>query len=43
LILRDEPARYLVVEPDNETGEFAPIVKDRRPVYLWLCREERET
>jgi hypothetical protein len=39
---RDRPARYLVVEADPETGEFAPVVKNRRPVLLWLCREERE-
>jgi hypothetical protein len=39
---RDRPTRYLVVEPDPETGEFAPAVKRRRPVFLWLCREERE-
>ncbi len=40
---RDSPTRYLVVEIDDETGEVRPAVKDRKPVYLWLCREERET
>jgi hypothetical protein len=39
---RDRPVRYLVVEPDPETGEFAPAAKNRRPVFQWLCREERE-
>jgi hypothetical protein len=39
---RDRPTRYLVVEPDAETGEFAPAVKGQKPVFLWLCREERE-
>jgi hypothetical protein len=39
---RDNPIRNLVVEVDDETGEFKPAVKHRQPVYLWLCREERE-
>jgi hypothetical protein len=39
---RDNPTRYLVVEPDFNTGEMQPVLKGRRPVYLWLCREERE-
>ena len=39
---RDNPTRYLVVEPDPETGMMKPATKDRKPVYLWLCREERE-
>jgi hypothetical protein len=39
---RDTPTRYLVVEVDDETGEINPAVKHRRPVYIWLCREERE-
>jgi hypothetical protein len=39
---RDNPTRYLVVEVDDETGEFKPAVKHRQPVYLWLCREESE-
>jgi hypothetical protein len=39
---RDRPTRHLVVEPDRDTGEFTPVVKQGRPVYLWLCREERE-
>ena len=32
---RDRPARQLMVEPDRETGAM-------RPVYVYLCREERE-
>jgi hypothetical protein len=39
---RDKPARYLVVEPDPDTGELRPAVKRGLPVYLYLCREERE-
>ncbi len=39
---RDKPTRYLVVEPDAETGELTPVVKRGRPVYLRLCREERK-
>lgn len=39
---RDKPTRFLVVEPDPETGELRPAVKYGEPVYLYLCREERE-
>jgi hypothetical protein len=39
---RDNPARHLVVEPDPETGELRPAVKYGRPVYIYLCREQRE-
>ena len=39
---RDNPARHLVVEPDLETGELRPAVKYGRPVYIYLCREQRE-
>lgn len=41
---RDNPTRFLVVEPYTlEGGEaFMPVVERGRPVYLWLCREERE-
>src|SRR5438105_3136018 len=39
---RKQPVRYLVVEPDPETGEMKPIVKRGCPTYLYLCREERE-
>jgi len=39
---RDNPTRYLVVEPDPTTGTIEPVLKRGRPVYLWLCREERE-
>ncbi len=38
----DNPTRYLVVETDPATGEIKPVLKRGRPVYLWLCREERE-
>ena len=39
---RDNPARQLVVEPDPETGELRPVTKNGRPVFIYLCREERE-
>jgi len=39
---RDRPTRYLVVEADAQNGGFTPVAKNRRPVFLWLCREERE-
>ena len=39
---REKPMRYLVVEPDPETGELRPTVKYGEPVYLYLCREGRE-
>ncbi len=37
---RDNPTRYLVVEPDPTTGTIKPVLKWGRPVYLRLCREE---
>jgi hypothetical protein len=40
---RDKPTRFLVVEPDPETGELRPAVKHGEPVYLYLCWEERES
>ncbi len=39
---RDNPTRYLVVEPDPTTGKIEPMLRWGRPVRLWLCREERE-
>jgi hypothetical protein len=39
---RDNPTRYLVVEPDPESGKMRPSLKYGKPVYLWLCREERD-
>ena len=41
-LFRDNQVRYLVVEPDPQTGELRPAVKYGRPVYLYLCREQRE-
>jgi hypothetical protein len=41
-MFRDRPARQLSVEADPETGEFWPVVKNGLPVFLYLCREERE-
>jgi hypothetical protein len=39
---RDNPARYLMVGPDPESGEMRPVIKRGRPAFLYLCREERE-
>lgn len=39
---RDIPTRYLRVERDPETGELRPVMKRGRPVYLSLCRDDRE-
>jgi hypothetical protein len=39
---RDNPARQLMVEPDPVTGELRPVIKRGDPVYVNLCREERE-
>jgi len=41
-VFRDKPTRYLVVEPDRETGELRPAITRGYPTYLYLCREERE-
>jgi hypothetical protein len=37
----DKPVRYLVVEPDPQTTALHPATKHGRPVYLYLCREQR--
>jgi hypothetical protein len=39
---RDRPARQLSVEPDPETGELRPVIRNGLPVFVYLCREERE-
>ena len=39
---RDNPARQLLVEPDPETGEMKPVLRNGKPVFMYLCREERE-
>jgi hypothetical protein len=39
---RDKPTRYLVVEPDRDTGALRPIMVGSKAQYLYLCREERE-
>ncbi len=41
-VFRDKPVRHLCVEPDAESGELRPVIKRGRPVFVWLCREERE-
>ena len=40
---RDNPARQLKVAPDRKTGELRPVVDNGEPVYVYLCREERES
>jgi hypothetical protein len=40
---RDNPARCLVVEPHRETGELEPAVNKGQPVYLYFCRQDRES
>ena len=39
---RDKPARYLVLEPDCETGELRPVMTRGCLTYLYLWREELE-
>jgi hypothetical protein len=39
---RDNTTRYLVLEPDPETGDLQPALKDCQPVYLHLARQHRE-
>jgi hypothetical protein len=41
-VFPDKPVRYLVIEPDAETGELKPVLKRGKPTYLCLCREEHE-
>jgi len=41
-VFRDNPTRFLCVEPDPQTGAIGPVWKHGRPVFLYLCREERE-
>jgi hypothetical protein len=40
---RDLASRHLMVEPNPETGELWPVVKNGKPSFLYLCREERES
>jgi hypothetical protein len=42
-LFRGEPLRFLIVEPDRETGELKPVTDGGQPRYLYLCREERES
>ena len=41
-VFRDKPVRYLVLEPDRQTGELRPAITRGCPRYLYLSREERE-
>ena len=41
-VFRDNSTRYLCVAPDEKTGAMRPVMKHGRPVYLHLCRQERE-
>jgi hypothetical protein len=36
-VFRDEPARYLVVEADRQSGELRPAIKRGHPTYLYTC------
>ena len=35
----DRAVRFLVVEPDAETGELEPVVARGKPNVIYLCRE----
>jgi hypothetical protein len=35
----DRAVRFLVVEPDAETGELEPVVARGKPKVIYLCRE----
>jgi hypothetical protein len=39
---RDNPARHLLVEPAPISGRLRPVIKNGKPAYIYLCREERE-
>src|SRR5438874_13815956 len=39
-VFRDQPVRFLVVEPDPQTGELTPVTRSGEPKYLYVCREE---
>src|SRR5262249_23179249 len=41
-VFRDDVRRFLVVEPDRETGRMIPVIREGEPRILCLCREERE-
>jgi hypothetical protein len=34
----DRPAKYVVVEPDTETGEWEPVLNHDKLVVMYLCR-----
>ena len=36
------PARWLKVEPDPQTGEMRPMTDSGRPADIYLCWEERD-
>jgi hypothetical protein len=35
----DRAVRFLVAEPDPETGELRPVMERGRPKVIYLCRE----
>jgi hypothetical protein len=41
-VFRDKALRYLVLEPDPESGQMVPVIRDGRPWILSLCREAPE-
>ena len=38
-VFHDREVRFLVVEPDPETGELRPATRRGKPEILYLCRE----
>src|SRR5262249_36978520 len=38
----DKPGRYLIVEPDPQTGGMRAVRKLGQPQFIYLCREDRE-
>jgi hypothetical protein len=41
-VFRAHAVRNLEVEPDAETGEWMPVIREGEPRISCLCREERE-
>jgi hypothetical protein len=37
---RDNPTRHLLVEPAPISGRLRPVIKNGKPAYIYLCREE---
>jgi hypothetical protein len=39
-VFRNKALRYLVLNPDPETGELAPVVLRGQPLFWYLCLEK---